>query len=140
MAIRIAPTTNHVANQVVFGVSVDKKDFLLESQGEIGTLVKQMIAARLADLFIDEHGKELLQQIDRQALVLAICKQNQLADQEKIEEAILSGRCLSCGELVRDYKAPVGSFAPEAWASLQEAGIDPHTGHRAACRHLKEEL
>lgn len=54
----------------------------------------------------------------------------------KLEAAlglVQEGRCVECRELVRGYNAPSGSFAPEAWATLREHGIDPATGHKDGC-------
>ena len=54
----------------------------------------------------------------------------------KLERAlglVSEGRCPECERMVRDWKAPTGSFAPEAWATLKENGIDAHTGHKFTC-------
>jgi len=48
-------------------------------------------------------------------------------------EAEVQGKCPSCGRLVKDWKSPTGAFAPEAWATLREHGIDPSTGHLKTC-------
>ena len=59
---------------------------------------------------------------------------------EKLEKAlglVNEGRCPECGEKTRGYKAPFGSFAPEAWATLREMNIDPSTGHRQGCKLSK---
>lgn len=54
----------------------------------------------------------------------------------KLEKAIglaAEGRCVDCGMLTRDYQSPTGYFAPEAYATLRESGIDPTTGHKFGC-------
>lgn len=56
---------------------------------------------------------------------------------EKQLALVAEGRCPECGEKVHDYKAPFGSFAPEAWATLRDAGIDPGSGHRQGCRRSR---
>jgi hypothetical protein len=48
-------------------------------------------------------------------------------------EAEVRGECPTCGRKVKDWKAPFGAFAPEAWATLRERGIDPATGHKQSC-------
>jgi len=63
-----------------------------------------------------------------------------LIDQlQLLSESILklSGACPKCGRIVKDWKAPTGSFAPEEWATLREKGIDPATGHKAGCSEVK---
>lgn len=55
---------------------------------------------------------------------------------EKLERMIglvHEGKCPECLQKTRGYKAPLGSFAPEAFATLREMGIDPCTGHRFGC-------
>lgn len=58
-----------------------------------------------------------------------------IAKLEKALGLVSHGRCPECGQPVRDYVAPVGSFAPEAFATLREQGIDPATGHKVGCRY-----
>ena len=60
---------------------------------------------------------------------------------EKLERMIglvNEGKCPECQQKTRGYKAPIGSFAPEAFATLREMGIDPCTGHRFGCSMVKE--
>lgn len=45
------------------------------------------------------------------------------------------GLCPFCEQRIRRWKVPLGSFAPEAWATLREHGIDPSTGHKQSCPH-----
>lgn len=56
---------------------------------------------------------------------------------EKLERMIglvHEGKCPECLQKTRGYKSPSGSFfAPEAFATLREAGLDPCTGHRFGC-------
>lgn len=55
---------------------------------------------------------------------------------EKLERMIglvHEGKCPECLQKTRGYKPPNGSFAPEAYATLREMGIDPTTGHRFGC-------
>ena len=46
---------------------------------------------------------------------------------------VSAGKCPECEQRVRDYEPPLGSFAPEAFATLREHGIDPCTGHKFGC-------
>lgn len=46
----------------------------------------------------------------------------------------VAGICPECTQDVKDWKAPVGSFAPEMWATLREMHIDPTTGHKDGCK------
>jgi len=57
-----------------------------------------------------------------------------IARLEKALGLVSEGRCPECGERTRDFKAPLGLFAPEAFATLRELGIDPTTGHRQTCK------
>lgn len=50
---------------------------------------------------------------------------------------VLDGICPYCDREVRDWSAPTGYFAPEAYAALREQGIDPATGHRKDCSRPK---
>lgn len=52
--------------------------------------------------------------------------------------SVKSGDCSECGQHTRDWKSPAGSFAPEAWETLREHGIDPATGHKFSCSENKE--
>ena len=54
---------------------------------------------------------------------------------EQVSEVrfIAEGKCPECHQHGKDYHAPSGSFAPEAWATMREIGIDPSTGHKATC-------
>jgi hypothetical protein len=45
------------------------------------------------------------------------------------------GKCPFCEQTIKGWKAPVGSFAPEMWATLDEQGIDPANGHADLCLH-----
>lgn len=116
---------------------VSHKALFRERAVTIIIMATQMIASRLADMFIKEHGQELLKRIDKEAVTMAIMKTSQFQDEKKLQEAIFSGRCLGCSRQVRDWKAPNGSFAPEEWATLEENGIDPTTGHRKDCKYAQ---
>jgi len=50
------------------------------------------------------------------------------------------GVCPFCEAPIKNWKAPVGSFAPEMWATLRERGIDPGNGHREDCQYKKIRL
>ena len=45
------------------------------------------------------------------------------------------GLCPYCEAAIRGFKAPLGPFAPEAFATLREMGIDPSNGHKRECQH-----
>lgn len=47
----------------------------------------------------------------------------------------LQGKCPECGQKIQGWIAPSGAFAPEAWATLREHGIDPKTGHKENCQN-----
>lgn len=64
--------------------------------------------------------------------------ENQIPEKriEKLEKAlglVREGKCPECQQKTQNYQAPTGSFAPEAFATLRESGIDPSTGHRFGC-------
>lgn len=55
---------------------------------------------------------------------------------ERLEKAlglVHEGKCPECQRPVRGWQAPLGSFAPEAFATLREMGVDPTTGHMQNC-------
>lgn len=52
---------------------------------------------------------------------------------EKALKLVADGCCTECGAAVRGWKSPEGLLAPEMFATLREAGIDPLTGHRLGC-------
>ena len=55
---------------------------------------------------------------------------------ERLEKAlglVESGKCPECECYVRGYMSPTGAFAPEAYESMRERGINPSTGHRVTC-------
>ena len=54
---------------------------------------------------------------------------------EHHRDLMAMGLCPFCEAQIRGYDPPVGSFAPEAWATLRERGIDPASGHRQQCEH-----
>lgn len=46
------------------------------------------------------------------------------------------GLCPFCERRVKGWRPPEpGSFAPEAWATLRERGIDGRTGHGERCAY-----
>lgn len=46
---------------------------------------------------------------------------------------LLNGQCPECEQRVIGYSAPSGSFAPEAYATMREQGINTQNGHRNGC-------
>ena len=46
---------------------------------------------------------------------------------------VLEGKCPYCKQLVKDWQAPSGRFAPEMWESLRDYNINPSTGHKNNC-------
>lgn len=48
---------------------------------------------------------------------------------------VLKGVCPECKQKVRDWKAPLGAFAPEIYATFREQGINPNTGHKDGCSY-----
>lgn len=49
-------------------------------------------------------------------------------------KCLKSGCCPECSQKIAGYRSPTGSFSPEAWATMQENGIDPATGHKQSCK------
>lgn len=70
---------------------------------------------------------------DLRAELEAQIPEKRIARLEKALGLVQEGRCAECEQHVNGYKSPSGSFAPEAWATLRECGIDPSTGHLQAC-------
>jgi len=54
---------------------------------------------------------------------------------EHQRDLIAMGLCPFCEKPVKGWKTPFGAFAPEAWATLREQGIDPSNGHHESCLH-----
>ena len=52
--------------------------------------------------------------------------------------AVAEGCCPECFNPIEGWKVPLGSLAPEAWATLREQGIDPVTGHKSSCSRAKK--
>ena len=50
------------------------------------------------------------------------------------------GLCPFCERQIKCWKSPSGSFAPEAWETLNERGIDGGSGHRKDCPHKEIRL
>ena len=64
--------------------------------------------------------------------------EKRLARLEKALGLVSDGRCPECEQKTLGYSAPQGLFAPEAWETLRENGIDPATGHRCGCSLAKK--
>jgi len=56
-----------------------------------------------------------------------------IARLEKALGLVSKGLCPECGRPVRDWEAPSGLLAPEAYATLREMDVDPGTGHKVGC-------
>jgi hypothetical protein len=59
--------------------------------------------------------------------------ERRIAKLERALGLVSAGKCPECGQATQNYKPPLGSFAPEAFATLREQGIDPSTGHKCGC-------
>ena len=59
---------------------------------------------------------------------------------QKQRDLMHMGLCPFCEQQIKGWKAPFGSFAPEAWATLREHNIDPSTGHRESCAYKEIRL
>ena len=92
------------------GLALFSKNIAIEIKEAVK---KEMIKRIMAEFTIKDEVKELKKTI---------------AD-------LSQGKCPYCKAFIRGYKAPIGSFAPEAWATLRENGIDPATGHLKNCSH-----
>lgn len=57
-----------------------------------------------------------------------------MTDKQSLKD-VLKGICPECKQQVRDYKPPTGYFAPEAYATLREIGINTSTGHKIGCSY-----
>jgi len=122
-------------NETILQARISNNEFEKHGMYVMEQLVYNEIASRLADIFCQKYGEEILSKINHQFVIDQIMRSEVTKDREKLEEAILSGRCLGCTRVVRDWKAPDGSFAPEAWATLREQGIDPANGHTESCKY-----
>lgn len=90
----------------------------------------------------DSRVDALNQRVDRLEAEIAELRGNRdflTAQVQGLAESFMRvlGACPECGQKVRDWKAPTGAFAPEAWATLREKGIDPATGHKSTCREAR---
>jgi hypothetical protein len=87
--------------------------------------------------FVEEHAQgEWVRWSDVEALreyLESQIPERRIAKLERALKLVSSGNCPECEQRVRDYQPPLGSFAPEAFAAMREAGIDPCTGHKASC-------
>lgn len=72
------------------------------------------------------------------ATALTIARQDVLEKQLMEVSLEAKGRCPECDQKVKNWHAPVGWFAPEAWATIRESGIDPATGHKLSCSKGKK--
>jgi hypothetical protein len=59
---------------------------------------------------------------------------------EHQRDLMTMGLCPFCEQRIRNWKAPVGCFAPEAWAAIRENGRDPANGHLESCKYKKIKL
>jgi hypothetical protein len=64
----------------------------------------------------------------------------ELQEQNAEQASLLAGECPECKRQIRGWKAPHGYFAPEAWATLREHGVNPATGHLAICSRQSLEI
>lgn len=98
---------------LVFDQRIDSVGHMVESTSG------EWVSAEDAEAAIRELGPKLPEsRIDRLEKALGLFEE---------------GRCPECECAVRNWKPPVGSFAPEQWETLKERGIDPGTGHRITC-------
>jgi len=61
-------------------------------------------------------------------------KLESLSVQEQIDR-LAKGLCPGCRRPTAGWEVPLGSFAPEAFATLRDHSIDPSTGHRVGCKY-----
>ena len=81
--------------------------------------------AGLVHLRLDHNFDECLGSLNKRVSELEL---------ENSEQAsLLRGECPECGRQIRGWRAPTGSFAPEAWETLREEGIHPPSGHKTNC-------
>jgi Zn finger protein HypA/HybF involved in hydrogenase expression len=132
----VGKTVTHVIPQQIF-MAVDSvitsavEDWLEENK----SAMVHYIMGRLG-----EFSKTLEREPARFATTLTIVRQDVLEEQIMKVSLESKGKCAECNQKVRGWSAPSGYFAPEAWATLREGGIDPATGHRQTCSHSKERI
>lgn len=83
------------------------------------------VGATIAHLRLDHNVTEQLAALQERV--------EELANQNAEQASLLAGECPECKRQIRQWKPPLGSFAPEAWATLRENGIDPANGHMERC-------
>jgi hypothetical protein len=50
------------------------------------------------------------------------------------KKLLAAGICPKCGAYIRGpFLAPTGSFAPEAYETMRELGVDFNSGHQISC-------
>jgi len=98
---------------------------------------------QIADFIINRIGKfaaEWTKDPYKMELKLLFVRQEEMR-QELINISYhATGLCPECGQHVKGYKSPSGSFAPEAYATMREMGLDPSTGHKANCSRRHERV
>lgn len=107
---------------------------------------------RIVDRLLDDIAKALVKDLRDEIVAGLNIKAIQKELTVKVSAAIAQqlveakhdvtkfGLCPYCNEQIKDYKHPMGSFAPEAYATLREHGIDPSTGHKQSCKHKEIRL
>lgn len=83
----------------------------------------------------DSRVNMLIQRVDRleaELVDLRVHRDFLTTQVTLLAEAILklNGACPTCGEVVKDWKEPLGLFPRGV---LRERGIDPTTGHKRGC-------
>mgnify|MGYP000146083993 FL=1 len=87
---------------------------------------------------LGEFSKTLERDASHFATTLTIIRQDVLEAQLLKVSLESKGKCPECNQKVRGWTSPSGYFAPEAWATLRESGIDPAPGHKKNCSHSKD--
>lgn len=131
---------------------IDTKERVVTFSYQQSDFMDDYAMNRIANRIIDDIAKSVVEDLRDDVIaglnIKAIQKEvtakvgieiaRQLAEAK--EDVTKFGLCPYCNEQIKGYKPPVGSFAPEAYATLREHGIDPSTGHKESCEHKEIKL
>lgn len=98
--------------------------------------LSKMIEIHPSPMTEDTNGRWVLHS-EAQAEIDAARAENPLRRIEQLEQKlglVYAGCCPECGRKTDGWRAPQGSFAPEAYATLKERDIDPGSGHKMSCK------
>lgn len=134
-------------SKLYFFDKVDTKERLVTFSYQQSEFINDYGINRLANRIVDDIAKSVTEDMRDDIVaglnIKAIQKEvttkvgieiaRQLAEAK--EDVTKFGLCPYCNQQIKGYKPPIGSFAPEAYETLRENGIDPSTGHKQNCKH-----